>query len=307
MKRLYFVIFGLAVLISCHNKTEKKKTALNDTIATVIENEMHKELYGNWVGNFTVDGKIAERIVENLGEFPADFDYSPKINLTIKRITADTVIAQNVVKGNLRPLVGKMEENGNEISFILDEPGNKKSDGRFEFKLNKDTLTGSWTAFDQTVKVNKRNFKLTKKQFVYNPNLMLLNDDSGGDLIDWYNPKKEKQTIANGDSTYTYINNLYRTASPVVFTLNASKSRLTEAQLKNLKKLDLEIIRNTIFARHGYAFTKINVRQFFDPVDWYVPVSNDVTKELSQLERDNIALLTRFEKYATDNYEQFGR
>jgi hypothetical protein len=38
-----------------------------------------------------------------------------------------------------------------------------------------------------------------------------------------------------------------------------------------------------------------------------VPISSDVTKELSQLERGNIALLMRFEKYATDNYDHFGR
>lgn len=307
MKRLFFAVLGFAALASCHNKTNKKTLITPDSVSAVVENEIHKELYGNWVGDFVVDGKVSEEILEKIGEFPADFDYGPKINLTIKRITADTVIAQNVVKGNLRPLVGKMEENGNRIAFILDEPGDKKSDGRFEFRLNNDTLEGSWVAFDQGVNVKKRNFKLTKKQFVYNANLMLSNDEDGEPLIDWYASKKESRTVEDGDTTYTYINDLYRAASPAVFKLNGSKMKLTEGDLKNLKKLDLEIIRNTIFARHGFAFTKINVRQFFDPVDWYVPVSNDVTKELSKLERDNIAILTRFEKYATDNYDQFGR
>ncbi|MEJ5091234.1 YARHG domain-containing protein [Sphingobacterium faecium] len=307
MKRLFLAVLGFAALASCHNKTDKKSSIPPDSVSAVVENEIHKELYGNWVGDFTVDEKVSEEILQNKGEFPAGFDYSPKINLTIKRITADTVIGQNVVKGNLRPLVGKIEENGNLISFILDEPGDKKSDGRFEFKWNNDTLIGSWTAFDQGVNVKKRNFKLTKKQFVYNANLMLPNDDNSEPLIDWYASKKETRTVEDGDTTYTYINDLYRAASPAVFKLNGSKMKLTEGDLKNLKKLDLEIIRNTIFARHGYAFTKINVRQFFDPVDWYVPVSNDVTKDLSKLERDNIAILTRFEKYATDNYDQFGR
>lgn len=298
---------AFAVLTSCNAKTDKKSSGQVDSAATIVENEIHPELYGNWVGDFTVDEKVSDAILEKQGEFPAEYDYSPKINLTIKRITPETVIAQNVVKGNLRPLVGKMEENGNVISFILDEPGDKKSDGRFEFKWNNDTLIGTWTAFDQSVNVKKRNFKLIKKQFVYNANLMLPNDEESEPLVDWYASKQETQTVADGDSTYTFISDLYRAASPVVFTLNASKTKLIEADVKNLKKLDLEIIRNTIFARHGYAFTKINVRQFFDPVDWYVPVSDDVTKELTPLERDNIALLTRFEKYATDNYDHFGR
>ncbi|MNV77054.1 hypothetical protein D3C71_1704460 [compost metagenome] len=137
---------------------------------------------------------------------------------------------------------------------------------------------------------------------------MLKNQDGeDGTLVDWINEKRKEETDVDGDSTYTYIIQYYRSASPAVFTVNASKQKLTEKDLKNLKKLDLEIIRNTIFARHGYAFTKPSIRQFFEPVDWYVPISKDVTADLSPLEKDNIALLTRFEKYATDNYDTFGR
>lgn len=82
---------------------------------------------------------------------------------------------------------------------------------------------------------------------------------------------------------------------------------MTETDLKNLKKLELEIIRNTIFARHGYTFKKKAVRQFFDPVDWYVPMYDDVQDKLTTLELKNIALLNRLEKYAEDNYDTFGR
>ena len=86
-----------------------------------------------------------------------------------------------------------------------------------------------------------------------------------------------------------------------------TKNKLQEIDVKNLKKLELEIIRNTIFARHGYTFKKKTYRQFFDPVAWYVPVSNDVSGSLSDLEKENITLLKRFEKYAIDNYDTFGR
>ena len=83
--------------------------------------------------------------------------------------------------------------------------------------------------------------------------------------------------------------------------------KLTEKQLKNLHKLDLEIIRNTIYARHGYSFANRGARQFFDYVDWYVPLYTNVEDKLSPTEKENIALLKRFEKYATDNYQQYGR
>ncbi|MCS4226844.1 YARHG domain-containing protein [Sphingobacterium sp. BIGb0165] len=304
MKRNIYLLLVLSAMIGCKDRTNKKAVEPKAQDSVLLEQEAHQELYGNWVGNFVID----ENSLED-GEGLPNTDYSPKINLTIKKITdKGKVFGQNVVKGNLRSLTGKLEGDGNAMQLLLDEPGDKKSDGRFEIKLKNDTLIGSWVAYDQGVKIKKRNFKLLKKQFAYNPNLMLDNqDEEYGTLVDWINAKKKEAIDQDGDSTYTYVMEYYRSASPAVFSINASKQKLAEKDLKNLKKLDLEIIRNTIFARHGYAFTKPSIRQFFDPVDWYVPVSKDVSSDLSSLEKDNIALLTRFEKYATDNYDTFGR
>ncbi|WP_199136765.1 hypothetical protein [Pedobacter sp. ASV12] len=58
---------------------------------------------------------------------------------------------------------------------------------------------------------------------------------------------------------------------------------------------------------HSYTFKKIGYRQFFDPVEWHVPVTDNVGGQLSATEKANIKLLMRFEKYATDNYDTFGR
>lgn len=41
--------------------------------------------------------------------------------------------------------------------------------------------------------------------------------------------------------------------------------------------------------------------------DWYTPVTNDVKDDLTELEKANIALLTRYEKYAEKHYDDFGR
>ncbi len=304
MRNKIYLLLMLSFMFSCKGKTDKKSGEIRAKDSVVLEQEVHQDLYGNWVGEFIVDENILKE-----GEGLPSTDYYPKINLTIKKVTdKGNVFGQNVVKGNLRPLTGKLEGVGNAIQLLLDEPGDKKSDGRFEIKFKDDTLMGTWTAYDQNVKIKRRSFKLLKKQFSYNPNLML-NDqnDEYGTLVDWVNAKKQEATEVDGDSTYTFVMEYYRSASPAVYQLNASKQKLTEKDLKNLKKLDLEIIRNTIFARHGYAFTKPSIRQFFEPVDWYVPVSKDVSSDLSQVEKDNIVLLTRFEKYATDNYDTFGR
>lgn len=98
-----------------------------------------------------------------------------------------------------------------------------------------------------------------------------------------------------------------RIASDAVFKINASKQKLSEKDLKNLRKLDLEIIKNSVFARHGYSFKKETYRNFFEQTDWYIPVSNNVDAELSVMEKDNVALLNRFTKYAEDKYDYFGR
>ncbi|MEP7092671.1 MAG: YARHG domain-containing protein [Flavobacterium sp.] len=131
--------------------------------------------------------------------------------------------------------------------------------------------------------------------------------------VDFQNPiESEEKTEFQNDTIQEndYEDNsstLYRQASESVYQINSSITKLKESQLKNLKKLDLEILRNTIFARHGFAFKTKTVRQFFDFVDWYIPVSSNVDNQLTETEKQNIAILKRFEKYATDNYDTFGR
>ena len=54
-------------------------------------------------------------------------------------------------------------------------------------------------------------------------------------------------------------------------------------------------MRNYIFARHGYIFKSDDLRQYFRQYDWYTPISRNVTKELSKIERDNIKLIEAYE------------
>lgn len=174
-------------------------------------------------------------------------------------------------------------------------------------RITKDSVYGSWAAFNKSsVKAPEKKLKLLKREFVYNPNFML---DEDSDLIDWTNPKEftEKYTDEETGKTEVYKTEKNRFASDAVFKLNASKQKLTEKDLKNLRKLDLEIIKNAVFARHGYAFKKDTYRNFFEATDWYIPVSNNVDNDLSALEKENVALLNRFTKYAEDKYDSFGR
>jgi hypothetical protein len=127
------------------------------------------------------------------------------------------------------------------------------------------------------------------------------------EYVDWYSTKIDSTKEVIDGEEETYYDETYRSASDIITKLNASTTLLNESDLKNLKKLELEIIRNTIFARHGYTFKKKSFRQFFDPIDWYIPVTDNVSNKLTLLEKKNILLLNRFQKYAEDNYDSFGR
>lgn len=284
--------------ISCKkDKAElaEKKTNID---SVKVEPEVHQELYGIYTGNFE----------KEYDPYSDDYEENyliKKLSLKINRMTKDSVYGYSVVNGNQRLFRGVYNEGSGQ--FTLDEPGNDKSDGRFLVKLKKDSLTGTWAAYEvKAVKSPKKTVKLLKKDFVYNANFMLNKDQS--DIVDWTTTKKGKVSYVDDDGKkQSYETEKQRYASDAIFTINASKKALTEKDIKNLKKLDLEIIKNAVFARHGYSFKKETYRQFFDNQDWYVPVSNNVDTELTPLEKENVALLSRFIKYAEDNYDNFGR
>ncbi len=287
MKKILVTLLVIT-LVSCKKEKSKIVTTVNDN---------YKNLYGNWVGDF----------VASVHDTTTNFVYSNKINIVIKKIEKNKAYGQSIVAGNNRPLSGKFKKTSDGFEFILKEPGDKKYDGRFEFSIKNNILKGTWFSNDKNQAVTQRTFELKKQDFKYNANAMLPNDD---DYIDYYSMKTDTIIEPQTDTTAvteTYYIETYRSASDIITKLNSSTTKLEENELKNLKKLELEILRNTIYARHGYTFSKKSYRQFFDLVDWYIPISDNVDKELTALEKSNIKLLKRFEKYAEDNYDSFGR
>lgn len=289
MKKIVLICSIALLLFSCRDKKKSDGTG-----SAASQEEIHKDLYGFWVGDFLFEGDY----------FYEGIEHPDKINLIIKKITKDEVVGQSIVAGKKRILMGKVFEEGDKLKFVMDESGSLKTDGRYEFELKGDTLIGEWNPFKKDAQLSKMVYKLLRKAFVYNPNLMLPKTD----YIDWSTSRDQTRTDTLDDGKVdTTTMALFRSASPQIFEINASNTLLKADQLKNLRKLDLQIIKNTIFARHGYFFKKSSIRGFFDPVDWYIPISNDVGKELTPIEKANIKLLQRYEKYAEDNYDAFGR
>jgi hypothetical protein len=75
----------------------------------------------------------------------------------------------------------------------------------------------------------------------------------------------------------------------------ASQRKLTDLEIMNLSKRELKIMRNEIFARHGYIFKTNDMSEYFGGQHWYAPRFNDVTDKLSKIEKENIQLIKKYE------------
>lgn len=87
----------------------------------------------------------------------------------------------------------------------------------------------------------------------------------------------------------------------------SSTKKLAEKDVENLRPADLRIMRNEIYARHGYTFQLADMRNHFDKQGWYMAVSQDVTDNLTPIEKKNAELIKRYEKYGDEYYDGFGR
>jgi hypothetical protein len=95
---------------------------------------------------------------------------------------------------------------------------------------------------------------------------------------------------------------------PAVGTFPEASQRLLKVKdVENMMKEDLMFMRNEIFARHGYCFNKKDLRQEFELQDWYVPNTVNIKGFLTDVEKKNIALIKRYEKYAEQYGDEYGR
>ena len=60
-------------------------------------------------------------------------------------------------------------------------------------------------------------------------------------------------------------------------------------------KEGLRILRNWIFARHGYKFNSKDLTQYFSQYPWYTPRFDNVNSQLSEIELYNIDLIKKYE------------
>ena len=109
------------------------------------------------------------------------------------------------------------------------------------------------------------------------------------------------------EKSYTLERKKFKYDASVGTWPEASQRLLKTKDVEELARHQLEFMRNEIFARHGYCFAKKELRQQFENEDWYVPNTVNIKGFLTDIEKKNIALIKRYEKYADDYGDEYGR
>jgi hypothetical protein len=255
-----------------------------------------KDLNGYWVGDFEPDTSVGGVRLRN--EISGDVN---KINISIDTIDGEKVSGHSVVAGNFRPFKGTLEKDGSIYKFSVKEPGDDKYDGAFDFSITEGDrfLNGTWKA-NNSIRISARKYNLSKKLFHYDANQKI-------EAYRYMDIDKKKAEAYKDDDGKTYTDTAYLSTTDDIDKYNPSADLLNKDQVANFKKADIIILRNSIYARHGYSFKKWQLREYFDEQPWYIPISTDVKAQLTPIEKQNISLLLRYEKHAKEYYDTFGR
>lgn len=317
MKILYPLICAVFLTISCKEaiKNERKFIAeqsfeeiqfVEPKVNTSLVVNSKEDLLGYWVGNFNANLSDSEldSIYENESS-SVNYLYR-KITISIDEIKGDSIIGHSISVGNISPFKGLLVENTSNFEMRVDEYKKEKTDGNFVIRINKSDsiMKGDWVAYyPEEVKITSRIFNLKKKIFVYNKEQKI--------EMTFFNTDKSKEFVYTTDTVdgkiEEYIDTEYFSTTEKVFEKNASIDELTSDFVSNLTKADIFILRNSIFARHGFAFRDKQLRMYFEQFDWYMPVFGDVKEDLTEVEIKNIDLLLRYEQNAEEYYDTFGR
>lgn len=314
MKLFYSLICFSFFTISCKEviKNEKKFVAeqsfeeiqfVEPKVSNSLVVNSKEDLLGYWVGDFKAD--ISEEKTDSIYQEKNYNLLNRKITFSIDEIKGDSIFGHSITAGNISQFKGLVFQNESEFVIKVDEFKKSKYDGLFEMNISKNDslLIGNWVAYNpKELKVATRKYQLQKKIFIYNPNNkvdeIFINDDK-------FNTLKYKDTI-DGEVFENEFEE-YFTNTEKLYEKNASIDELTSDFVSNLSKADIFILRNSIFARHGFAFRDKQLRMYFELFDWYMPVFGDVKEDLTEIEIKNIDLLLRYEQNAEEYYDTFGR
>ncbi len=73
-------------------------------------------------------------------------------------------------------------------------------------------------------------------------------------------------------------------------------NEISRNEISKLNLEDIAVLRNGIYAKHGYKFKKEKYKNYFQKISWYKPEYDDVEQKLFTIDRDNIEKIQKFIK-----------
>lgn len=106
-------------------------------------------------------------------------------------------------------------------------------------------------------------------------------------------------SLVSESNTSTNLNPVSDKLLPGKYSF-ASERYLTSEDLKSMSKYELKIMRNEIYARHGFVFRTTSMKEYFENQSWYRNVSklsnnDEVVDYLSEIEKSNVNMIKSYE------------
>ena len=253
---------------------ENFQRGLNETVKTKKDGKF-TDYYSN--GNMKIKGAYKDgmkhgrwRKWDSEGNliYDGSFKYGEKEGFW--REIENGVESKGKYKGGKR--FGPWEETS-PLSQVKGSYVNGKRDGFWEESYDGETYKG--------------NYKNDEKDGVW---------DENGEKIRYKNGKVVSESNNKEQPKETFTNSSHPVIGEALFE-NLSKHRLSGSDLSSYTKSELRILRNSIFAKHGYIFKSEDLKMYFSQFEWYKPEFNNVNHKLNSVEKENIKIL----KQAEDN------
>lgn len=193
------------------------------------------------------------------------------------------------------------EEKLSGVYKLKEEDKKKVLNKIFSYKANDSFQKENYEECAKLLEKAKKNGYNIKEFAKYNELLTKLNTEDKKQFEDnsssQYTYKNSNPTIGEshvnslGDVYYKNHNEYNNLQGYIVPQSN--QRYLTEDELKNYDKYTLDLIRNEIYARYGYAFKEEPFKSYFSNKNWYVKDESfkGADSELNNYELKNIKLL----------------
>ena len=213
-------------------------------------------------------------------------------------ILAPASPAINLLEKMLGSLVGAFGDN--KITLLIIKAQGVSIEGRSIVGVNDRPFAGTFIKKDGGYDIIAREPGDDKDDGVFSFRILEDNTDM---VIGTWKPNDTKRPAKD----YTLQRRKFEYKTDIGTWPETSQRLLKPEDVDNIIKEDLEYMRNEIFARHGFCFKKKHLRQQFEMQDWYVPNTVDIKGFLTDIEKKNIQMIKRYEKYAVEYGDEYGR